>query len=87
MADALGSATVCLQTAEGASLGAALQAAACHTGGGNFDRSGLESLTSRIVAVDQASRCEPHPEAQAAYAEQRDRQMKLTRELNAGGWL
>ncbi|MFT5402408.1 MAG: xylulokinase [Verrucomicrobiales bacterium] len=87
MADAMGAATVCLQTAEGASLGAALQAAACHSGGGKFDREGLESLTSRLVQVDESSRCEPNADVQAAYAEQMEGQLKLTREMSVGGWL
>ncbi len=87
VADAFGAASVCLQTAEGASLGAALQAAACHQGGGRFDRDGLENLTSRLVQVDEDSRCEPNGEAVALYADQMERQLKLTRELNANGWL
>ncbi len=87
VADAFGAATVCPQTAEGASLGAAIQAAACCQGGGKFDRDGLASLTSRLVQVDETSRCEPDKETHATYGAQMDRQLKLTRELHAGGWL
>ena len=87
VADSFGTATVCLQTAEGASLGAALQAAACHAGGGRFDRHGIESLTNRIVQVDPASRCQPDAAWQGRYAEQMERQLQLTHELNTSGWL
>lgn len=87
VANAFGAASVCLQTAEGAGLGAALQAAACHQGGGRFDRQSLAELTDRLVVVDEASRCEPAADAAAAYREQGERQMRLTRELHEGGWL
>lgn len=87
VADALGAATVGLSTAEGASLGAALQAAACHAGGGRFDRAGLESLTERVVRVDETSRCQPNAQVHAHYTGQMEQQLKLTRELNASGWL
>ena len=87
VADACGAASVCLQTSEGASLGAALQAAACHAGGGTFDHDGLESLTSRLVRLDESSRCEPNTDNQAAYAEQMTRQLALTEDLKSNGWL
>ncbi len=87
LADAAGASTVCLQTAEGASLGAALQAAACHAGNGTFDRETISSLTDRLVKVDESTRCQPNAETTATYAEQMNRQLKLTRELNERGWL
>jgi xylulokinase len=85
--DACGAVSVCLQTAEGASLGAALQAAACHAGDGNFDRAGIASLTDRLVQLDESSRCEPNAGNQTLYAEQMERQLKLTADLNISGWL
>lgn len=87
VADACGAESVCLQTAEGASLGAALQAAACHAGGGKFDRDGLERLTSRLVKLDESSRCQPNADNQAAYAEQMGKQLKLTEDLKSSDWL
>lgn len=87
LADAFGAESVGLQTAEGASLGAALQAAACHQGGGRFDRESLEALTQRLVRLDESSRCAPEAGASARYAEQMERQLKLTRDLHDAGWL
>lgn len=87
LADALGAETVCLQTAEGASLGAALQASACHAGGGTFDRAGIEALTSRLVALDESTRCQANPTHHALYSEQLERQTRLTRELSERRWL
>ncbi|MCP5540267.1 MAG: xylulokinase [Akkermansiaceae bacterium] len=80
-ADVFGVPVVGLATAEGASLGAAIQAA--HAAG----QGGYEELCGRLVALDDASRCEPDAEAAAFYREKLDRQTRLTGDLKAGGWL
>jgi len=70
-ADVFGVPVVALATAEGAGLGAAIQAA--HTAGeGSF-----ETLCERAVALDDASRCEPDAERAALYRDSLDRQIAL----------
>ena len=81
-ADVFGAPVVALATAEGAGLGAAIQAA--HAAG---EGDGYADLCSRLVAVDESSRCLPDSGRAAFYAEQLDRQMKLTTDLAAQDWL
>ena len=82
-ADAFGVPVVTLATAEGAGLGAAIQAAYTALGG----EQSYEDLCGRLVAVDDGSRCTPDDAAVAHYAEQLDRQMNLTRNLAEAGHL
>ena len=82
-ADAFGVPVVTLSTAEGAGLGAAIQAAFTALGG---ERSYAE-LCDRLVAVDEGSRCTPDEAAVAHYVDQLDRQMNLTRNLADAGQL
>ncbi|HUF62525.1 MAG TPA: xylulokinase [Verrucomicrobiales bacterium] len=86
-ADAFGAETVCLRTAEGAALGAALQAAACWSGGGSFDAKGMRDWTKRWVELDESTRCAPQGDRRDAYAELRSKQMKLTSDLHAAHWI
>ena len=85
-ADVFGAETVCLQTAEGASLGAAIQAAACVEGNGHFEEDTLQNLTHRLVAVDESSRCRPG-ETAGKYGRMLERQTRLTSDLQASGWV
>jgi xylulokinase len=81
-ADAFNAPVVALATAEGASLGAAIQAA--HAAG---EGQGYADLCARLVAVDETSRCLPDAARAAFYSESLDRQMKLTTDLAAQNWL
>ncbi len=86
VADVFGVPVVTLSTAEGAGLGAAVQAAfvACRESGHAVT---LSELCARLVRIDDASRCAPDAGRHGLYAAQLDRQMKLTRNLQSGGWL
>lgn len=80
-ADVFGVPVVALATAEGAGLGAAMQAA--HADG----RGSYADLSDRLVAVDESTRCAPHLETVALYRERLDRQIALTRLLREEKWL
>jgi xylulokinase len=76
---------VCLHSAEGAALGAAIQAAAAAeraTGGAS-----LEALADRLATLDETTRHQPDPARAALYAGQTDRFLKLTGDLHASGWI
>jgi xylulokinase len=77
---------VCLQTAEGGALGAAIQAAwtYCQTNGKPIS---LEALVDDIVRLDKKSRVEPRKENQQLYVELLAKQTDLARKLKAGGYL
>lgn len=81
-ADVFDSPVVALATAEGAGLGAAIQAA--HAAG---ESQSYTELCARLVAVDESSRCLPDAGNAEFYAAQLDRQTKLTRDLAAANWL
>jgi xylulokinase len=83
-ADVFGVPVVCLETAEGAGLGGAIQAAHVALAEAG-EKSDLTALADRLVAVDASSRCEPQAAARAVYAQQLDQQMSLTRELHQLG--
>jgi len=82
-ADAFAASVVGLVTAEGAGLGAAIQAAHAHAQGGGA--AGYGELCARFVALDESTRCEPDAGNARRYAEQLDRQMELTRRLFSRG--
>ncbi|MFT4546508.1 MAG: xylulokinase [Verrucomicrobiales bacterium] len=82
-ADAFGVPVVTLATAEGAGLGAAIQAAFTVLGG----ERDYADLCAQLVAVDESSRCTPDDATKVHYAEQLDRQMTLTRNLADAGQL
>lgn len=86
VADVFGVPTVTLQTAEGAGLGAAIQAAQVVASEAGSSEP-ISHLTDRLVALDEGTRCEPSAEAHALYRGQLERQMKLTRDLQGTGWL
>ncbi|MCP4846916.1 MAG: xylulokinase [Verrucomicrobiaceae bacterium] len=82
-ADVFNTPVVMLSTAEGAGLGAAIQAAYCNASGAV----GYSDLCSRFVAVDETTRCEPDSGNVSLYRELLERQRGMTRELNAAGRL
>jgi xylulokinase len=85
-ADAFGVPTVCLQSAEGAALGAAIQGAfaAFATNG---DTATFRDLCERIVKVDESTRAEPDADFREMYARLLAKQGDLTRRLHAAGYL
>ena len=86
VADVFGVPTVTLRTAEGAGLGAALQAAHVVAAEGGSS-AGLSELSDRLVALDETTRCTPSEAAHGLYAAQLERQLGLTRALHGAGWL
>jgi xylulokinase len=85
-ADVFGVPTVCLQSSEGAALGAAVQACwAADLANGKTTK--LATLTGRLVRVDEKSRSEPEPEAVEIYQGLLIRQTDLTRKLHTGGYV
>jgi xylulokinase len=85
-ADIFGVPTVCLHSAEGAALGAALQAAyACAAAEGQPTR--FRDLADRYVTLDADTRCEPNDDLREVYAKLLTRQSDLTRRLHTAGYL
>jgi xylulokinase len=85
-ADIFGVPTVCLQSAEGAALGAAIQGAfAAHAVNG--DTATFRDLCARLVQTDEATRTEPDADCRDLYARLQARQGDLTRRLHATGYL
>jgi xylulokinase len=82
-ADAFNTPVVMLSTAEGAGLGAAIQAAHCSDGGS----SKYDDLCARYVALDENTRCEPDAANVEIYRELLEKQTGMTRELHAAGRL
>lgn len=80
-ADCFDTEVVCLQTAEGASLGAAIQATHV-VGGEDYD-----ALTGRLVALDESSRAAPIAENRDLYAERLEQFSEMTGVLRDGGFL
>jgi xylulokinase len=85
-ADIFGVPTVCLASAEGAALGAALQAAyACAAAEGKPTR--FRDLADKYVTLDESTRCKPDDGNREIYAKQLARQSDLTKRLHAAGYL
>ena len=85
-ADVFGVPTVCLQSAEGAALGAALQGGfAWHAASGTPTT--FRDLCARLVKLDPSTRAEPVAEHREIYAQALTRQSDLTRRLHAAGYL
>lgn len=85
-ADIFGVPTICLASAEGAALGAAIQgiyATLIATGKSTTFR----ELCGRIAQVDEATRATTHAEHKELYADLLTRQGDLTRRLHAAGYL
>ena len=85
-ADVFGVPTICLESAEGAALGAAIQAAyACQAAQGKPVT--FRDLTAKIVKLDDSTRAKPHAENKELYADLLTRQGDLTRRMHAAGYL
>ena len=85
-ADVFGVPTVCLQSAEGAALGAALQAAyAFAAAEGKPVR--FRDLAKKHVKLDESTRCKPDDGNKETYARLLAKQSDLTKRLHAAGYL
>lgn len=85
-ADVFGVPTVCLESAEGAALGAALQAAyASAAVDGQPTR--FRDLAEKYVTLDESTRCKPDSDAMEVYSRLLGRQSDLTKRLHAAGYL
>ena len=85
-ADIFGVPTICLASAEGAALGAALQATyASHAATGKPTT--FRELCEKFVQLDDSTRAKPHTEHKELYAELLTRQGDLTRRLHAADYL
>jgi xylulokinase len=85
-ADIFGVPTVCLQSAEGAALGAAIQGTyTCMVAHGQ--QATFRELCGRIVKLDDSTRCEPDADHKTTYTQLLTRQGDLTRRLHAAGYL
>lgn len=85
-ADVFGVPTVCLTSAEGAALGAALQAAyASAATEGNPTT--YRDLTARLVTLDESTRCKPDEDARGIYTKLLGRQSDLTKRLHTAGYI
>jgi xylulokinase len=82
-ADVFGVQTVCLDTAEGAALGGAIQAGWSHPD----NSASLAQIASRLVTLDESTRALPNSDSHALYKEQLSRLKALTRHLQSGGYL
>ena len=77
---------ICLASAEGAALGAALQAAYA-TLIATGKRTSLATIANRIIKLDPRTRAEPGKKEAQLYAGMLSRQTDLTRRLHAGAYL
>jgi xylulokinase len=85
-ADIFGLPTVCLTSAEGAALGAAVQACRTfHTVNGENVR--LGEIAARLVKLDSSTRAKPAAKHSELYASVLDKFTDLTRKLQSGGHL
>jgi len=85
-ADVFGCSTVALRTAEGAALGAAIQAAwTDHRV--NQSSLSLADITARFVQLDETTRCQPEKSAVEFYSKWQVRQTELMRRLHGSGYL
>jgi xylulokinase len=85
-ADIFGVPTVCLESAEGAALGAAIQGAyACFIANGQ--QATFRELCARIVKLDDETRCSPDAKNLDVYTKALTRQGDLTRRMHSAGYL
>jgi len=78
--------TVCLKSAEGAALGAAIQGASAWLSA-NGKNSDTAALCKNLVQVDESTRCTPEPTAVATHQQQLVKLTEITRKLHAAGHL
>lgn len=86
VSDIFGLPVVGFKIAEGAALGAAIQAAWTY-GQTRGDPMPLEKIVKSAVKTDRKTRAEPRKENETLYAELRGRHADLTRKLANGGYL
>jgi xylulokinase len=85
-ADIFGVPTICLESAEGAALGAAIQGAyACRIAHG--ESATFRALCEQLVTVDESTRCEPDTTHRDVYVSLLAKQGDLTRRLHAADYL
>jgi xylulokinase len=83
-ADIFQTEVVCLETAEGAALGGAIQAIwAYENSGGKAGRS-LAEITDALVRTDENTRCRPAPENSAVYQQMQQLHDEASRSLRSG---
>ena len=85
-ADIFGVPTICLASAEGAALGAAIQGAYA-TLAATGKATTFRDLCDRIVKLDESTRAKPEPEHKQIYSQLLTRQGDLSRRLHAAGYL
>jgi len=85
-ADVFGVPVVCLTSAEGAALGAAIQAAATANSASGQPGT-LRELAARLVTVDESTRALPNANNHALYRKLLAKQTALTRTLHTSGHL
>jgi D-xylulose kinase len=85
-ADVFGVPTVCLQSGEGAGLGAAIQAGWTWNKENGSDAQ-LEEITERLVKVDESSRTEPNPADAEVYTGALEKTAGLRQALQGAGYL
>ena len=85
-ADIFGVPTICLASAEGAALGAAIQGAYA-TLAATGKATTFRDLCGRIVKLDESTRAEPDADHKELYAQLLTRQGDITRRLHAAGYL
>jgi xylulokinase len=85
-ADIFGVPTVCLESAEGAALGAAVQGGYASLAA-NGQPVTFRELCGRIVKLDAKTRCEPTEASREIYIQALSRQTDLTRRMHAAGYL
>ncbi len=85
-ADVFGVPTVCLTSAEGAALGAALQAAYARAATEGKPTT-FRELSARLVTLDESTRCKPSDESREVYSRVLGRQSDLTKRLHTAGYL
>lgn len=78
--------TVCLKSAEGAALGAAIQGAAAWQVA-NGKTTDIAALCKNLVHLDESTRCAPHPDDVAIHQQQLVKLTELTRRLHTSGHL
>ena len=84
-ADVFGVPTVCLSSSEGAALGGAIQAA--WASGEDHSTAALHVLCSRLVILDESTRCTPDPKNTALYKVLLERANKLRTALTEASLL
>ncbi len=85
-ADVFGVPTVCLESSEGAALGAAIQGGYASLAA-NGQPVTFRDLCAKIVTVDASTRAEPTESHRDIYVQALMRQTDLTRRMHAGGYL